>query len=134
MNRTASSPPLREAVRFATSSGFVWAAAAAFVVGSTGCSEADRALSEKRPEDLELAERVRDELDEQAAARGVRVRVEGGRVTLYGQVPSVDDRERVERLVTQIAGVDEIDNDLSASGAVARGATRPSVATQPSSP
>ncbi len=108
------------------------AAGCAALLVAAGCWSGAESDAVADPADRRLAERVRDELREQPVTRNVAVRVENGRVTLSGQVPSAEDLERIELLVSKIDGVREVDNDLGASGAIARDVTTPPVETTPS--
>jgi hypothetical protein len=64
--------------------------------------------------DVQLAERVRRALRDARAVpgQGVDATVEGGVVTLYGTVPSPEDRAKVRDFVAAIDGVQSVVNRL----------------------
>ncbi len=72
----------------------------------------DRAADTRSPD-----ERVRDAVCERLAGEGVNmrdvvVRVVGGEVVLQGSVPSVEERERAERIACGVPGVARVGNEL----------------------
>ncbi|MEZ4282335.1 MAG: BON domain-containing protein [Myxococcota bacterium] len=114
------------AVRLLAASGLLGLAA-------IGCHEQDAKApsgqaAEQGSVDAQLDERVERELRQQPVLREVSVSVRSGVVTLSGRVPGLMDRERVEVLVRRIEGVRDVENDLSATGAID---TSPRVDTTP---
>ena len=89
-------------LRMAAALGF------AAALASAGCTREEAEISD----DLKLAANVRDELQEQGLAEEVSVTAIDGVVTLFGRVPTTDDRARAETTTRDVDGVDEVRNRL----------------------
>ncbi|MCF7989595.1 MAG: BON domain-containing protein [Thiohalocapsa sp.] len=68
-----------------------------------------------RPEDATLKQRIGEILagDADVDAGQVEIRVEGGRVTLAGQVGDAEQKARAARIVRSLYGVGLVDNELA---------------------
>ena len=80
----------------------------AAVLASPGCTREEAEVSD----DLKLATLVRDELQQEGLADEVSVTAIDGVVTLFGRVPTNEDRTRAETTTREVDGVDEVRNRL----------------------
>jgi hyperosmotically inducible protein len=69
-----------------------------------------------RPEDLQLAESVRQAITADPSlspsARSVEISSDEGVVVLRGEVQSQDEKDRLESIAQQVAGVQKVENEL----------------------
>jgi hypothetical protein len=64
--------------------------------------------------DAELEQLIREQLDEQPDVDpdGLEIRASGGRVTLGGRIGTEAEYQIVERLLTDVIGIEAVDNEL----------------------
>lgn len=76
----------------------------------------DEPLGVERMEDEQLAQEVRDRIQQEAQLapndREITVSVDQGQVTLGGHVPSEQESQQIEQIAADVAGEENVQNEL----------------------
>ena len=80
-----------------------------------GCTQQDTTVLKHKLDDAEVITAVKTKLATDAGLRtltGIHVSSSNGVVTLAGEVPSLEDSSKAERLAATVDGVAQVRNDL----------------------
>lgn len=76
----------------------------------------DEPLGVERMDDQEIARQIEDRLQQEPQltpeGREIQLSVDGGQVTIEGHVQSQQESQQVERIAADVAGQDNVDNQL----------------------
>jgi hypothetical protein len=94
---------------FAGAFALIW-----LVVAASHAQQAKVPTAEDTRSATEIEHRLSN--DREVNAQNVDIDVRGGVVTLTGRVPSVDAKERAEKLTASVPGINQVRNELAVSG------------------
>jgi osmotically-inducible protein OsmY len=88
-----------------------------FVTLVAGCQWAKQKMGTDNRSDASVTAAVKDRITQDRTANFTDINVESqnGTVYLRGEVPTMEDKRRAERLAQDVSGVDRVVNDLRVS-------------------